>query len=61
MKGDFMEYPFCEKTNCVNYKKGYCFLKNPEKYDGTCLHYEDFTNSLRLKTDVFKGTLRREK
>ena len=55
-----MEYPFCEKTNCVNYKNERCILKNPEKYDATCLHYEDMADSLRLKADVFKGTLRRE-
>ena len=60
MKEDFLDYPFCEKTNCVNYKKGRCILKNPEKDDGTCLHYEDTLDSFRLKADVFKGTLKRE-
>ena len=56
-----MNNPFCTIKNCVNYKKGRCSLNNPEKYEGTCLHYEDFMNSLRLKTYEFTGMPRREK
>jgi hypothetical protein len=55
-----MGYPFCEKTNCVNYKKGRCILKNPEKSNESCLHFEDTMDSLRLKVNAFKGALRRE-
>lgn len=55
-----MDYPFCEKTNCVNYENGRCVLKNPEKDKESCLHYEDIMGSLRLKVDVFKGTLKTE-
>lgn len=54
-----MDYPFCEKTNCGKNKKEHCILKNPEKYDGTCLHYEDIVDSLRWKVDIFQGKLRR--
>ncbi|MDH5623190.1 MAG: hypothetical protein OEY39_01800 [Candidatus Bathyarchaeota archaeon] len=55
-----MSYPSCEKTNCVNYKKEHCTLKNPEKGEASCLHYEDIMDSLRLKADVFRGALKRE-
>jgi len=55
-----MDYPFCEKTNCINFKEGRCTLKNPEKNEKFCLHYEDKMDSLRLKVDVFKGTLNKE-
>jgi len=55
-----MDYPLCDKTDCVNYKKGRCTLKNPEKENESCLHYEEIMDSLRLKVDVFKGTLKRE-
>jgi len=55
-----MDYPFCEKTNCVNFKEGRCTLKNPEKSEKHCLHYEDTMDSLRLKANTFKGTLRKE-
>jgi len=60
MRGDLLDRPFCEKKNCANYMKGCCALKNPEKDDGSCLHYEDVMGSLRLKTYVFKGLLKRE-
>jgi len=50
-----MDYPFCEKRKCVNYKKGHCILKNPEKDKESCLHYEEIMDSLRLKVDIFKG------
>jgi len=55
-----MGYPFCKKSNCVNYEKGRCILKNPEKGEESCLDYEDIMESLRLKVDLFKGTLKRE-
>jgi hypothetical protein len=59
-EGGLLDHPFCEKKNCVNYRKACCTLKSPEKDDGSCLHYEDVMDSLRLKTDVFKGQLKRE-
>jgi len=55
-----MEYPFCEKKDCANYKKGRCTLKNPEKNKEFCLHYEEIMDALRLKVNVFKGKLERE-
>jgi len=55
-----MDYPFCEKTNCVNHKEGRCILKNPEKSNESCLHFEDIMDSSRLRVNTFKGTLRRE-
>lgn len=55
-----MDYPFCEKRNCVSYKKGHCILKTPEKDKESCLHYEEIMDSLRLKVDTFKGGLKKE-
>jgi hypothetical protein len=47
----------CEKTNCVNYKNGFCTQKNPEKYDDSCIDYEDLAKSFRSKIRFKKGTL----
>jgi len=58
--GDCMDYPFCEKKDCVNYKNGRCILRNPEKGKECCLHYEDIMDSLRLKVDTSKGTIKRD-
>ena len=48
----------CNRDSWVNYRDGYCALKNPERDGNHCLHYEDTMNALRLKVDTFKGTLR---
>ncbi|MFH0896917.1 MAG: hypothetical protein V1850_02565 [Candidatus Bathyarchaeota archaeon] len=53
------EKVMCGRESCVNCRDGYCALKNPERDGDNCLHYEDTLNSLRLKVDTFKGTLRR--
>ncbi len=53
-----MDYPLCKRTNCINWKKGHCALKDPEKNGNSCLYYEDALDSLRLKADAIKGTLR---
>jgi len=53
-----MDYPLCERMNCVNWRKGRCTLKDPEKDGDSCLYYEDALDSLRLKADATKGTLR---
>jgi len=53
-----MDYPLCERTNCVNCRKRRCTLKDPEKDKDSCLYYEDALDSLRLKADAVKGTLR---
>lgn len=53
-----MNYPLCKHSNCINWKKGRCALKDPEKEDDSGLHYEDVVDSLRLKADAIKGTLR---
>ena len=53
-----MDYPLCNRKNCINWKKGRCSLKDPEKEGHSCLHYEDTLDSLRLKADATKGTLR---
>jgi len=50
-------YPLCERANCVNWKKGRCSLKEPEKSGDSCLDYEDAMDALRLKADAIKGTL----
>ncbi|MCJ7613542.1 hypothetical protein MUO71_02090 [Candidatus Bathyarchaeota archaeon] len=52
-----MDYPLCERTNCVNWRKGGCTLKDPEKSGDSCLYYDDALDSFRLKADAVKGTL----
>ena len=52
-----MDYPLCERTNCINWKKGRCALKDPEITGDSCLDYEDAMDALRLKADAIKGTL----
>ena len=52
-----MDYPLCDRTNCVNWKNGRCVLKDPEKDGGSCLYYEDALDSLRLKADAIKRAL----
>jgi hypothetical protein len=52
-----MDYPSCERKNCINSKKGRCALKDPEKNGDSCLDYEDSMDALRLKADAIKGTL----
>ena len=52
-----MNYPLCNRTNCINWKNGRCALKDPEKEEEYCLHYEDALDFLRLRTDALKGTL----
>jgi len=52
-----LEYPSCERTDCINWKEGHCTLKNPEKNGASCLHYENTMDFLRLKADAVKGSL----
>jgi len=52
-----MDYPPCERKNCINWKQGHCSLSNPEKVNGECLNFEDAIDFLRLKADAVKGTL----
>jgi len=52
-----VDHPLCERSECVNWKKGRCALKDPEKEGDSCLNYEDEMDSLRLKADAIKGTL----
>ena len=49
----------CDRESCVNNRDGYCALKNPEREGDRCLDYEYIMNDLRLKVNVFKGTLER--
>ena len=44
-----MDYLLCNRKNCINWKKGRCSLKDPEKEGESRLHYEDTLDSLRLK------------
>jgi len=53
-----MDYQLCNRKNCINWKKGRCALKDPEKEGDSCLYYENALDSLRLKADAIKGTLR---
>lgn len=52
-----MDYPLCERKDCINWKNGRCTLKDPEKEVDCCLNYEDVMDFLRLKADAIKGTL----
>ena len=52
-----MDFLNCERKTCINWKGGYCSLKNPEKNGAACLDFEDAMNSLRSKADAIKGTL----
>ena len=52
-----MDFPICERENCINWKKGRCALKDPEKEGDSCLNYEDAMDYLRLKADALKGAL----
>jgi hypothetical protein len=53
-----MDYSLCDCTNCINWKNGRYTLKDPEKNGNSCLHCEEALDSLRLKADALKGTLR---
>jgi hypothetical protein len=52
-----MDYPSCESADCVNWEKGHCSLKDPEKNGDFCLEFEDAMYALRLKADAIKGSL----
>jgi hypothetical protein len=52
-----MDFPPCENKTCIHWKDGQCSLKEPEKYDTSCLDFEDAMDFLRLKADAVKGTL----
>jgi hypothetical protein len=52
-----VEYPSCERANCINWKEGRCSLKNPEANNGSCLDFEEAMDYLRLEADAIKGTL----
>ncbi len=52
-----MDFPVCNRKNCINWKEEHCSLKNPEKYEAACLEFEDAQDALRLKADAIKGQL----
>ncbi|MDG6222861.1 MAG: hypothetical protein IAX21_04405 [Candidatus Bathyarchaeota archaeon] len=52
-----MDYPLCDRSNCINWNNGHCSLKDPEKDEDSCLHFDDKLDNLRLKADAIKGTL----
>ena len=52
-----MDFPFCERKSCINWKEGRCSLKAPEKNGDSCLNFEDEMDSLRLRADAVKGAL----
>ena len=53
-----MDYPSCERKNCINWKDGHCSMKAPEKNGDYCLDFEDAMDFLRLKVDAIKGILK---
>jgi hypothetical protein len=53
-----MDFPFCERENCINWKEGHYSLKKSEKNSDSCLNFEDAMDFLRLKADAIKGSLR---
>ena len=57
MSKDSTEKITCGRESCINYRNGYCALKNPERDDNNCLHYEDIMSALRLKVNPFRGIL----
>jgi hypothetical protein len=56
-RGVVVDYPLCERANCINWKEGCCALKDPERNGDSCLDFEDAMDFLRLKADAVKGTL----
>ena len=52
-----MKSVLCEKKVCVNYKHGFCSLKDLKKYNDACLDYEDVADALRLRIVFKKGSL----
>jgi hypothetical protein len=52
-----MDFPACERKDCINWKNGNCSLKNPEKNSNSCLDFEDAMTFLQLKADPIRGTL----
>lgn len=46
----------CNQKSCINWKDGFCSLRNPEKSGASCLDFEDAMDFLRLKADAIKGT-----
>ena len=59
VSGDNKDKVTCNRVSCVNHSDGYCTFKNPERDGVHCLHYEDTMKSLRLRLDLFRGTLKR--
>jgi hypothetical protein len=57
METQIVDYPICERTNCINWNNGHCTLKDPERTQDACLDYEDAMDCLRLRADAVKGTL----
>lgn len=52
-----MDYPVCDRKNCINWKDGHCSVKDPEKTDVACLDFDDAMDFLRLRADAVKGSL----
>jgi len=52
-----MDYPLCNRKNCINWKNGRCTIPDPEKEGDSCIYYEDTADALRLKADPIKGSL----
>ena len=52
-----MDFPVCERKDCINWKEGHCSLKNPEQNGSACLDFQDAMDFMRLKADAIRGTL----
>jgi hypothetical protein len=47
-----MSFSYCRKNTCGNWNKNSCMIKEPEKINGGCLHFEDNIALHRLKTQA---------
>jgi hypothetical protein len=52
-----MDYPDCERKDCIYWKEERCSLKSPEKNGYACLDFQDAMEFMRLKADAIRGTL----
>jgi hypothetical protein len=52
-----MDFPVCERKDCINWREGHCGLKKPEKNISACLDFQDAMEFMRLKADAIRGTL----
>ncbi len=55
--GHNLDFPSCNRSNCIHWKEAHCSLKDPEREGSDCLDFEDAMDFVRLKADAIKGSL----